>query len=213
MKTIQVALDLFTTEETLKILEEVAEYVDIIELGTPLMISEGSRVITEVKEKYPDKIVFADIKVMDGGSVVPEVAFKAGADMVSVLAVAEDNTIKATIDTSKKYNGKVLVDMCAHPDISKRSQEVDKWNPDYICVHVGYDIQSTGADPIEELKKLKDVNSLKAAAGGININTFEHALESDVDNIIVGGGIYNHENPKQVAKEMREMLEKHEQNK
>ena len=32
MKTIQVALDLFTTEETLKILEEVAEYVDIIEL-------------------------------------------------------------------------------------------------------------------------------------------------------------------------------------
>ena len=71
-KNLQVALDLFKTEDALEILEEVADYVDIIELGTPLIISEGARVVKTVKDKYPDKIVFADIKVMDGGNVVPK---------------------------------------------------------------------------------------------------------------------------------------------
>ena len=61
MKLLQVALDLFSTEEALKVLDQVGQYVDIIELGTPLMIAEGARVVKTVKEKYPDKIVFADI--------------------------------------------------------------------------------------------------------------------------------------------------------
>lgn len=86
MKLLQAALDLFSTEYTLEVLEQIGEYVDIIELGTPLMIAEGAKVVREVKGRYPDKIVFADIKVMDGGGVVPKVVFEAGADMVSVLA-------------------------------------------------------------------------------------------------------------------------------
>ena len=38
-KLLQVALDLFSTEEAFKVLDQVGEYVDIIELGTPLMIA------------------------------------------------------------------------------------------------------------------------------------------------------------------------------
>ena len=71
-KTLQVALDLFSTEDALRILGEVGEYVDIIEIGTPLIVAEGARVVNIVKKRYPDKIVFADIKVMDGGAEVPK---------------------------------------------------------------------------------------------------------------------------------------------
>ena len=41
MKKLQVALDLFDEKTTLEVLEQVGEYVDIIEIGTPLCISEG----------------------------------------------------------------------------------------------------------------------------------------------------------------------------
>lgn len=207
MKLLQAALDLFSTEHTIEVLEQIGEYLDIIELGTPLMIAEGACVVKEVKEKYPDKIVFADIKVMDGGGIVPKVVFEAGADMVSVLAAADNNTIQATIDLAKKYNGKVLVDMCSVKDIATRAREVEKMEPDYICVHVGYDIQATGVNPIEELNKLDGINCQKAIAGGINLSTFEDAVNSSADVIICGGGIYNQPDMRETAKRMREILD------
>lgn len=206
MKKLQVALDLFSAEKALEVLNEIGQYADIIELGTPLMIAEGVRVVKTVKAKYPDKIIFADIKVMDGGSVIPGVAFDAGADMISVLAAADDATVRAAIASAREYGKAALVDMCSVTDIAVRAKEVDIMKPDYICVHVGYDIQDTGVDPIEELRKLDGIRSAKAIAGGINIHTFEKAVKSPADVIIVGGGLYNQPNMAELAKRMREMI-------
>ncbi|MEG2677282.1 MAG: 3-hexulose-6-phosphate synthase, partial [Oscillospiraceae bacterium] len=208
MKKLQAALDLFDTKKKLEVLEKIGKYLDIIEIGTPLCIAEGMSVVRTVKEKYPNKIVFADIKVMDGGSVVSKVALDAGADMVSVLAAAEDNTVRATIECAHKAGKKALVDMCAVKDMEGRAQEIAAMNPDYICCHVGYDIQATGVDPIEELRRLDGVSTPKAIAGGIKMETFEAAVNSPADVIIVGGGLYNHENMEELAKKMHEIIVK-----
>lgn len=209
MKKLQVALDLQSTQAAISMLEKVGKYVDIIELGTPLMISEGTQVIKTIKELYPNKILFSDIKIMDGGSIMADIVFKAGADMVSVLAQANNETIKDVIETAKKYNKKVLVDMCAVKDITSRAKEIEQWNPDYICVHVGYDVQNTGTDPVEEVKKLTGIKCEKAAAGGIKLATFEEACKSDIDDIIVGGGLFNEKNPEETAKKMYQILNKY----
>ena len=209
MKKLQVALDLLSTEDAKEMLKKVGDYVDIIELGTPLMVSEGADVIREIKALYPEKTVFADIKIMDGGSIMADIAFQAGADMVSVLAQANDATIQDVIKTAKKYHGKVLVDMCAVKDIEARAKQIEPWGPDYICVHVGYDVQNTGADPVEEVKKLSAVKCEKAAAGGIKMATFEAACQSDIDDIIVGGGLFNAPDPAVTAKQMYEILNKY----
>lgn len=210
MKLLQVALDLFDVNEALDILDQVAEYVDIIEIGTPLIISEGAKAVKVIKENYPDKIVFADIKVMDGGSEVPKSVLDAGADMISVLAVSRNETIKAAIEFAHKHKAKVLVDMCAVKDIKARANEIDIMSPDFICVHVGYDIQQTsGLDPIEELKKLDGVNCKKAIAGGIKLDTFKKAVESSADDIICGGGILKQKDMKDTARQMREIIDKY----
>ncbi|MDR2976401.1 MAG: orotidine 5'-phosphate decarboxylase [Streptococcaceae bacterium] len=206
MKKLQVALDVANTAKAEEILEQIAEYVDIIELGTPLMIAEGVRVIKAIKTRYPEKTVFADIKIMDGGAIMAKEVFEAGADMVSVLAAANDATIKDVIETAKEYKGQVLVDMCAIQELAQRAKVVEAWKPDYICVHVGYDVQNTGADPVEEIKKLKEVKISKAAAGGIKLGSFEAACQSDIDDIIVGGGLYNVENPRDTAMQMYNLL-------
>ncbi len=207
MKTIQAALDLKTTQETLDILEKISDKIDIIELGTPLIVSEGVEVIKEVKKRYEDKIVFSDIKIMDGGSIMADLVFEAGADMVSVLAAANDETIEDVVKTAKKYGKKVLIDMVAIKDIEKRAKELEWLNPDYICVHIGTDVQGKGINPVDEIKKLKDINIKKAAAGGINLNTFQGAVDSDIDNIIVGSAMYGAEDPREVASKMRSMLD------
>lgn len=206
-KKLQVALDLFSTEDALSILRKVGPYVDIIEIGTPLMVAEGARIVSQVKAAYPDKIVFADIKVMDGGAEVPRSVIDAGCDMFSVLCASDDATIKAAIELAHEKGVKVLADMCNVPDLSERARQVAPMGPDYLCCHVGYDRQATGADPVEELKALDVVDTPKAIAGGIKLATFEQAVNSSAEDIISGGGIYNADDPAAVARQMRGILD------
>lgn len=207
-KLLQVALDLPSAEDAFHVLEEIGDYIDVIEIGTPLIIAEGSHLVSAIKRKYTDKIVFADIKVMDGGNAVPQSVLKAGADMISVLSVADDETIQLAIATAHQYGSMALIDFCECPDISGRAKELIKHQPDYMCVHVGYDVQKRGIDPLIELHKLDDIPCKKAVAGGIKLATFEAAASCDADIIIVGGGLYAQEDMRGIAKKMREMLDR-----
>ena len=101
--------------------------------------------------------------------------------------------------------------MCNVADLSRRAREVAALGPDYLCCHVGYDRQATGADPVEELKALDVVDTPKAIAGGIRLATFRLALESSAEIIISGGGIYNAPDPAAVAREMRGMVDAYNQ--
>ena len=76
---LQVAIDLLSTADALALLHKVSEYVDVIELGTPLIKQQGLSVVTNVKAAYPDKLVFADMKTMDAGELEADLAFNAGA--------------------------------------------------------------------------------------------------------------------------------------
>ena len=66
---LQVAIDLLSTSDALTLLHKVGPYVDVIELGTPLVKQEGLSVVKYVKAAYPDKLVFADLKTMDTGEL------------------------------------------------------------------------------------------------------------------------------------------------
>lgn len=177
-------------------------------MGTPLLISEGVSIIPVVKEIYPDKIIFADLKIMDGAEVISELAFEKGADMISVLAAANDSTIEAAVKKAKSYNKLILVDMCAVENIKKRAQVLEKFKPDYICVHRAADMQSEGRNPLKELQLIENLKTKKAVAGGIDLNNFREACQSSADTIIVGGAIYRAENPAAAAEKMKKILNK-----
>ena len=58
------ALDLQTIGEAMKIVDDVKEYIDTIKIGYPLVLAEGLKSISTVKEKFDSKII-ADFKVAD----------------------------------------------------------------------------------------------------------------------------------------------------
>lgn len=203
---LQIALDV-NKKKALSISREVAEYVDIIELGTPLIKQEGLKIVKQFKKfKLP---IVADLKTMDTGDLEAEMAFKAGADIVSVCASADDSTIVGVVKTARKYKKKSFVDLIAVEDVVNRSKEVLRLKPDYIGVHTGIDVQKKGGNIFANLKKVSKIVSGKtkiAVAGGIDVSKARKLLKYNVEIVIVGGAITKSKSPGVVAKEIKEVL-------
>ena len=188
---LQVALDLINGHRALQIAKEAIEGgADWLEAGTPLIKSEGLEIVRKLKREFPDKTIVADMKTMDTGALEVEIASKAGADVVCILGVADDETIKEAVRASRKYGTKVMVDVIGVDNKVKRAKELEKLGVDYICVHVGIDEQMRGENPIEITKEIvKNVNIPVAIAGGLNSETVVDAVNAGASIIIVGGAI------------------------
>lgn len=206
---LQLAIDLLDKEEAAKLAQEVEEYVDIVEIGTPIVINEGLPAVELLSKSISKAQVLADLKIMDAADYEVSQAVKFGADITTILGVAEDASIKAAIEEAHKYNKELLVDLIAVQDIEKRAKELDEMGADYIAVHTGYDLQAQGQSPLENLRKVKSVikNSKVAVAGGIKPDTIESIVAENPDLIIVGGGIANADDPKAAAKNCRNAIE------
>ena len=206
---LQLAIDLLNKEEAAKLANKVKDYVDIVEIGTPIVINEGLPAVQHLNDNIDGVKVLADLKIMDAADYEVSQAVKFGADVVTILGVAEDASIKAAVDEAHKHGKQLLVDMIAVQDLEKRAKELDDLGADYIAVHTGYDLQAEGQSPLESLRKVKSVisNSKVAVAGGIKPDTIKDIVAENPDLIIVGGGIANADDPVEAAKQCRDAIE------
>lgn len=206
---LQIALDTLSLEECITLLEQTKGSVDIAEVGTPFIIEEGMRPVRELKKRFPEIEILADTKIMDAGELEASGAFKAGADIVTVLGVSNDETILGAIKAAKEYGGKIMIDMIAVKNLVERAKEIDAMGVDYICVHTAFDVQQSGKDPLDELKMVNKVicNAKSAVAGGVKLSTIDEIAEEGAEIIVVGGAICNAENKSETAKEMKKHLQ------
>jgi len=156
-----------------------------------MIMREGMVPVRMIKASYPDVIVLADCKIVDGGDIESGDAFDAGADIVTVLGVADDATIQAVVQTARKHGKQVMVDMICIDDVEKRASQLDKMGVDYICLHTGVDTQKTGETPFDGLARVMPVvkNAKAAVAGGINLRTIPLAKKLGPEIVVCGGAL------------------------
>ncbi len=205
---LQLALDLVNISEAKAVVQEVQEYIDVVEIGTPVVINEGLKAVEEIKETFPSLKVLADLKIMDAGAYEVMKASEAGASIITILGATDDSTIKGAVEEAKKQGTQILVDMINVKNLEQRAKEVDALGVDYICVHTGYDLQAEGETPFEQLQTIKRVvkNAKTAVAGGIKLNTLPEVVQSQPDLVIVGGGITSEQDKRKIAREMKKLL-------
>lgn len=205
---LQLALDLVNIPEAKVLVKEVEEYIDVVEIGTPVVINEGLRAVKEIKEAFPNLTVLADLKIMDAAGYEVMKASEAGADIITILGVAEDMSIKGAVEEAKKQGKKILVDMIGVKDIAGRAKELDEFGADYICVHTGYDLQAIGKNSFEDLQTIKSVvkNAKTAVAGGIKLDSLPEVIKAQPDLVIVGGGITGQADKQAAAAEMQKLI-------
>ena len=189
---LQVALDIMQVSRVLPIARDAVEGgADWIEAGTPLIKSGGADVIRLLKTEFPDKKIIADMKTMDVGAFEVEIAAKAGADIVTVMGLADNSTVIEAVSAGRKYGTEIMVDMINVQDKVKRSKEVSDLGVAYICLHMGIDTQMKGeAPPLKILENIvKEVDIPVAVAGGITAENAGDYVKSGASVVIVGGGI------------------------
>ncbi len=210
MKTkLQIALDLLNGDEAADLAEKVAPWVDIVEVGTPLILREGMEAVRKIKARLPGLTVLADTKIVDGGGLECADAVAAGADIVTVLAVSDEATLSDVVKTAHQSGRRVMADLITVCDIRTASLRLQALGADYICVHTGVDAQKQGRTPLSDLKTLLTVTPPEraAVAGGITLGTVGDYAALRPGILIAGSALAGAEDPVSAAKAMKEAME------
>jgi 3-hexulose-6-phosphate synthase / 6-phospho-3-hexuloisomerase len=188
---LQVALDLLEQKRALQIAQESVDGgVDWIEAGTPLIKSEGIQAVRSLRDHFPRATIVADMKVADTGAIEVEMAAKAGADIVCILAEADDAVVAEAVRAARLYGIRLMADLINAQDPQARAVQLEAMGIDIICAHVGIDQQMTGKDSLDLLSTLVGkVHIPVAVAGGIDAEGAAEAVRRGAGIVIVGGWI------------------------
>ena len=194
---LQLALDDLSLEQAIALAERVRDHIDIIEAGTPLIYGYGMAAVRALKERFPEKLVLADMKIMDSGALETEEAMDAGADYVTVLGVSEDATVKNCLEAAARYGREVVVDMICVPDLPGRIRELEALGVQGLAVHTGVDQQAAGRTPLDDLRLMTACakRAKISVAGGIRPETAAEYAACRPEVLIVGGGIIHAPDP------------------
>jgi 3-hexulose-6-phosphate synthase len=182
--TVQLSLDLIDLDEALRTADiALRAGVDWLEVGTPLIIAEGMRGVRELRARYPDVPIVADLKTMDGGWLEAELMAKAGATMLVVMGQAHEETVELVVKAGREFGAKIMGDNMAMPDPVAGAKQLEELGCDYIVHHIGYDRRTLRRErglqtptPLDQLREIvQSVSVPVQAVGGL---TVEQAMET-----------------------------------
>ncbi len=212
---LQVALDFENLDDALGVANQVAPYVDIMEVGTPLIKAEGIGAVKAIKKAYPKKAICADLKTADTGYLEVRMAAQASANIVTVLADAYNETLIGALRAAHEFGVEVMADLIVSRipisrladivGLSYKGTEIH-----YACVHSGLDRRAARRAPLSELDSISRLRGhpCLAVAGGIRVADLPSILAYPVEIIIAGGGITKAKNPARAAQAFQAKIRK-----
>lgn len=207
---LQLALDHPDLARELEIAAEAARYVDFIEAGTPLLIREGIRVVREIRRRCRGKTVVADIKVVDAGEPIAELAFAAGAGVVTVLGCAENEVIKRVVKSARRYDGEVMADSLGVSNLVERARELRDLGVNSLCLNRrGYKMKrATQPDNLKQLISLiNEIDLPVFLAGGIDLAELTALQKAPLAGAIIGAAITDADSAAEAARVMRKVID------
>ncbi|NLF31639.1 MAG: bifunctional hexulose-6-phosphate synthase/ribonuclease regulator, partial [Planctomycetes bacterium] len=94
------------------------------------------------------------------------------------------------VETGRQYGLAVAVDLMGVADPVAAAAAMEALGVDWVDVHCPIDRQMQGADPLDQIRRVRSACGLTlAAAGGLTSETAAGAVAAGADVIIVGGAI------------------------
>src|SRR6266850_7566738 len=165
---IQIALDYATIEEAIAMAEiGIKAGVDWLEVGTPLIVSQGVNTIGQLKRAFPNFPVLADYKTMDSGGKNVMLTHQQGGQVMTVCGNAPDETVQAAVKASKESGVWVVVDLIGVKNVGARARQCEQWGVNMVYLHYGADQRRADAtkDSVQWLDEVMAAVKLPIGVG------------------------------------------------
>ncbi|RIY32312.1 3-keto-L-gulonate-6-phosphate decarboxylase [Psittacicella melopsittaci] len=208
---LQIALDSLNLETALDTAKKVSTFVDIIEVGTILAFAEGMKAVEVLRKEYPDHILACDLKTTDGGKILAEMAFKAGADWLTVSAAAHIATIAACKKVADEFGREIQIEIYGNWTYEDAKAWVDLGIKQAIY-HRSRDAELAGRGWEEEdlvkMRALSDLGLDLSITGGI-VPEDIHLFQGIKAKAFIAGRALAKEGGEQTALAIREEVNKY----
>ena len=195
---LQVALDHSDLPSAIKAIKTVGDSVDIIEVGTILILQAGDQAVRCISAMYPDKTIVADTECADAGGTVAENVQKAGADWTTVICCATIPTMKAAAEKIAAVQVELYGDWTY--------AQAQLWlaaGIRQVIYHQSRDAllagETWGEKDLAKIQKLIDMGFQVSVTGGLDVDTLKLFKGMAVYTFITGRGITAAQDPAQAA--------------
>lgn len=192
---LQVSFDITNLEDALQIATQVAPHCDVLEVGTLLIYHHGLESIRKFKQHFPNKVIFADTKIVDRGKQAAKLFSTVNTDWVTVVAGTSKNVIHAACTSAKSMGMKVMLDLLDTHALGQSAMEAKNLGIDALLFHEPSDEASTLMF-LEKWDMVKGNTDLPIfVSAKISRMNIEEIIKLRPDGIIVGTNIVEAENP------------------
>src|SRR3954468_15294668 len=195
---IQIALDFPTIEEAISVGGiGIKAGVDWLEVGTPLIVSQGVNTIGQLKRAYPNYPVLADYKTMDSGGKNVNLTHQQGGQVMTVCGNAPDETIQAAVAASRETGVWVVVDLIGVKNVGARARQVEQWGVNMVYLHYGADQRRADAkrDSVQWLDEVLAAVKLPIGVGTFDAEDAVRAVAKGASLVAIGHPVISGGNP------------------
>lgn len=211
MPLLQLALDTYDLPSALSPLQKAHQFIDVIEVGTILCLSEGMHAVRAIRSLFPNKIILADVRIAEAGSIISKMAFDAGADWVSVVSGAAPDTAEVVFKEACSREKDVQIELSDGWtwEMAKRWANI---GIQQVIVHRSRDAEAKGnlswsqAD-FDTIRRLHNMGFKVTVTGGIKPSDISLFSGIPVHIFIAGRAIVNSIDPSVVAQCFKKAIE------
>ncbi|MFN8441363.1 MAG: 3-hexulose-6-phosphate synthase [Caldilineaceae bacterium] len=205
---LQLALDDLDLDRACALALQLEEYFGLLEAGTPLIKRYGMEAVCHLRQTVPHKPLVADMKTMDAGALEANLAFDAGANIMTVLGCASNTTIQAALDVALQRQQSIAVDLVNVADKTTRARELAQMGVHFIAVHTASDDQRQGRTPLADLTEVRAaVDCQLMVAGGITPQSLPALLLHKPNILIVGSFVTKAADPLAAAQQLHALIQ------
>lgn len=205
---LQLALDTFDLPSALAPMQQAKDHIDVVEAGTILCYAEGMHAVRALRALYPEKILLADVRIAEAGSIIAKLAFEAGADWVSVVSGATLTTLDVVLKEAQKQGKEVqleLIDGWTWDDAARWRDMGVSWvithrsrDGEVATKEQGGDLSWNDRD-FDEMRCLSEMGFKVSVAGGVKTEDLPRFRGVPVDLFTVGRAIREAADPAAAA--------------
>ena len=108
---LQIAFDVIDLEKALTVAQKVESHADLFEIGSLLLFKYGELAIKKFREKFPQKTLLADAKIVDRSKDAVPLLIQAGADWVTIMAGADRMSFTPAAPVAHNLGKKIMLDL------------------------------------------------------------------------------------------------------